>query len=196
MTGSAIRQLAAARDVAWVCAAFVETTVQVWDVIRQQKLSEFEARYDFGANNLAMHPDGKLIVSGISRKSGTVAAYEVPSGEQLWQIGRLPYPAGLRFSPLGDRISCTTRNRRVERIDTTSGLVLETIDNADDFFEDANRHSLVARKSGRFYLLKSSIDSKGKEFRIPKMTFSVLDVAFAPDSVYITEPGGPVRCFE
>lgn len=35
-----------------------------------------------------------------------------------------------------------------------------------------------------------------KCFRIPKVTFGLLDAVFSPDALCLTEPGGPVRCLD
>ncbi len=48
MFKSAIRSLACGRESQVVAAAFVEKTVQIWEVASSRLVSQFETVYDFG----------------------------------------------------------------------------------------------------------------------------------------------------
>ena len=196
MMRSAIRQLAAARNVALVSAAFDETTVQLWDIARRQQIGEFQARFAFGANNLALHPDGGRIATGISSGRGTIASYEGPDGVMVWQRGRISYPARLRFSPSGHHISCTIDNRKVELIDAKTGVTNVVHDGVRNYFEGDFGQRLIVPTSGAGYVLRADAELSENEFRIDKLTFAPLDAAFGPDRLYLTESGGPVRCID
>ncbi len=191
MTGSAIRQLAAARTVPLICAAFDESIAQIWDVGAQQKIGEFSARFVFGANNLAMHPEGEFVVTGISARNGSIASYKLPNGESMWLRDRMSYPADLRFGQSGQCVSFTLKGRRVERVDPRTGVTVEVLQNTRDYMESSNEYALAAPLSGSNYLLRTE-----HEIPIPKLTFAILDVAFGADSLCITESGGPVRCID
>lgn len=198
MIDSAIRELAAAADAPLVCAAFVDTTIQAWDISTQQQIVQFDGRFESGANNLAVHPDGSIVVSGISAKNGILSAYKTQSGMAVWQKSRVVYPARLRFSLLGNQLTYITRNRRLERIDGDSGLSISSLDGVLQCFDDASGDSLIARKAGYLYSVSAcgELSAPERSLRIEKSSFYVLDAAFAPDSVYLTEAGGSVRCIE
>src|SRR5580704_7986996 len=108
MIGSAIREIAAAETSPLICAAFNERIVQIWDIDTQQQVNEFSARFSFGARTLAMHPDGKGVVTGVSAaRNGCIVSYSVPSFDSMWRRDRLPYPAYIRFGRSGLDLYCT-----------------------------------------------------------------------------------------
>lgn len=187
--GSAIRELAAARTTPTICAAFVETVVQVWDIATQSQTGECLARYSFGASNLAMHPDGHSFVTGLAAGKDGLDMYKAPDAALLWRRERMSHPHSLRFAPSGKQLSCTTHNSRVvERIDAATGATFQVIRDAKGYIESAHGCVLIIPKSKPNYLLLCE-----QEVPIPKLTFAALDVAFTEDAVCLTESGGPVR---
>jgi len=191
MIGSAIRELSAARTVPLICAGFVESTVQIWDLLTQQKTGEFAAHFEFGSTNLALHPGGESVVTGISAKRGSIASYKVPNGELIWLRDRLPDPGRIRFSQSGKHVSFSFNTRRIERVDALTGNTTEVLRQIDHYIEGPNGYALTVPSTGSTYLLR-----KEHEIPIPKLTFAVLDVAFGPDRLCITESTGPVRCLD
>lgn len=190
MTGSAIRELAAARTAPLVCAAFDEATIQVWDLSTQRKTGEFAARFASGGGNLALHPGGDSVVTGVSRKNGTIASYKVPGGEPMWLHDRLAYPAKIGFGSSGDSLFCTLDNRRVQRFDTRTGDKTELLQKTVQYIEGPDGHALTAASGGDYFL------GKEQAIPIPKLTFAILDVAFGGDCLCISESTGPVRCID
>ena len=188
MIGSEIRELSAARTVPLICAGFDESTIQVWDLLTQQKIGEFAARFAFGAKNLAVHPGGESVVTGISAKNGSIASYQVPGGGPMWLRVRMPYPGRIRFSQSGQDLSYTLHNRTVERADAHTGGTTEVLQDTVRYFEGPNGYALTAPTASSYLLLS------GHEIPIPKLSFAVLDVAFGADHLCLTESEGPVRC--
>jgi len=189
MIGSAIRELSAARTVLLICAGFVESTVQIWDLLTQHKTGEFAAQFEFGSTNLALHPDGEYVVTGISGRKGSIANYKLPDYELVWLRDRLPDPGQIRFSQSGKHVSFSVNTRRIERVDALTGSTTEVLRQIDHYIEGPNGHALTVPSPGLTYLLRSE-----HEVAIPKLTFALLDVAFGPDRLCITESTGPVRC--
>jgi hypothetical protein len=189
MIGSAIRELSAARTVPLICAGFVESTVQIWDLLTQEKTGEFAARFDFGSRSFAMHPAGESIVTGISARNGDVACYKVPGGELIWLRNRIRYSGQIRFSQSGKHVLFTVDNRRIERVDALTGRTTEVLKDTVHYIEGPNGYALTVPRSASTYLLRSE-----HEIPIPQLTFAVLDVAFGADRLCITESGGPARC--
>jgi hypothetical protein len=194
LIGSAIREFASGHRTPWVCAAFNERFIEVWDLATRQQLAGFEAQFVSGAANLALHPSGTLIATGISEaRKGVIATYELPVGNLLWERKRLSYPDRLRFSPSGEHLYGTINNGRVDQLDARTGEVSRVINNACDYCPGPYRNSLIVPKSGSAYLIGGTGEYAKHDFQIPKLTFAVLDVAFAPNRVFLTESGGPVR---
>lgn len=191
MIGSEIREIVAARTVPVICAAFNETTVQIWDVAAQRRIGEFSARYSFGSRNLAMHPDGECIVTGAPAKKGYIASYTVPDGELLWLRETVLYSAYVRFGHLGKCVSFTIDNRRVEKVDSRTGVTVEALRNVCEYFELSNKLTLEAFVRGTSYMLRGD-----HEILIPMVTFAILDATFGVDSICISESTGPLRSID
>jgi WD40 repeat protein len=142
MIGSAIREIAAARTVPLICAAFNEDITQVWNLESPQQLSEFSARFTFGARTLGMHPDGTSIVTGVSATDGSIASYSVPDGALMWLRHAVVYATRIQFGQSGQYIYCTLQNRKVERIDALTGITKEVFRDAAFYVEGPDMYSL------------------------------------------------------
>jgi WD40 repeat protein len=190
MLASAIRELSASINSQWIAAGYFEKTIQIWDPNSRERISEFPTVFSSGAKNLALAPDGKRLVAGLSRPRGKVAAYEVPSGRKLWDLN-LPYPTKLQFSPSGDSILCTTNQQSVLRLDAQRGNILETKNGTRRYIEDLSGDVLrvPANEADSICLIRG-----GHTFNLYKPSRWVLDATFSPDSVCISEANGPVRC--
>src|ERR1041385_2412477 len=105
MISSAIREMAAARTVPLISAAFYEGHVQIWDLDSQRMRGEFPIRFRNGSWSLTMHPDGEFIVAGLSAKRGSVIAYTTPNGAIMWRRDGIEEGCCLRFDRSGHRVS-------------------------------------------------------------------------------------------
>ncbi len=182
-------ELSAAQTVPLICAAFNESIIQIWDLQTQQKTEEFATQFASGARNLALHPSGNSVVTGISTKNGRMFSYAVPGGELMWRCDRLSYPAEIRFNTSGEYFFRTLDNRRVEQIATSTGEKIRVFQDTIHYIEGPDGQVFIDPRSNQGYLLRGK-----HEISIPKLTFAVLDVAFHNDRLCITESGGPVRC--
>lgn len=195
MIGPAVRQLAAARNTSWICAAFVEKIIQVWDLATRRQIGQFDSVFDFGAHNLALHPDGRWIVAGRSgRRSGVVVSYDGPGGAILWRRDRLAFPAGLQFSPSGSHVYYTSDNRSVHKVDAEAGQT-SVIRGTCNYFEGPYGFDLIIPSSASAPYVVSTTDASEK-FTVSRLSFAVLGTAFSPDCVFLTESGGSVRCVD
>jgi hypothetical protein len=190
MVGSAIREIAVARTVPLISAAFYEGRVQVWNLNSQRMEGDFPIRKN-GLKNLIMHPAGESIVSGFSARRGTVIAYATSDGAILWRRDKIEEGGFLHFDRSGLRVSFSRgRRESVERVDARTGLTLDVLEHTGRYFEGLGHTALLASSSLPNYIIRQ-LDH---EVAIPKLTFALLDVTFGPMTICLTESGGPVRC--
>ena len=191
MLDSAIRELAASKSATWIVAAFFEKTIQIWDLNSRRRISEFPTVFCAGARNLALAPGGEMVVAGASTSQGEVACYELPSGRRIWER-KFAYPSWLRFHPSGQSIVCTENRQSVIRLDADTGNTLQIIEGTRQYIEGPSGDTLsIPPKNGnsRFNLIE-----KGRNFKIDRLGFAVLDAQFSPHFLCLSEARGPVRC--
>ena len=193
MRASAIRELTASRQSPRIAAAAFERMVQIWDLSAGEKVAEFDTVFSFGGRRLALDPSGKLCVAaGWTRGlRGGVACYEAVSGTLRWHRTDLRQTQRVRFSPSGTTAWQVPDAGPSACLDALTGDTLETIPSLKDIYDSAYSDSLLLEKRKRDYVLRD-----GRDLRIPRLTSSVLDAEFGPDTLCISEMGGPVRCFE
>src|ERR1051325_6314794 len=57
LIASVIREFAVSRTPQLIAAAYFEKTIQIWNPLTQEIISEIHTIYSFGARNLALSPD-------------------------------------------------------------------------------------------------------------------------------------------
>jgi WD40 repeat protein len=191
MIASAIREFAASTNPIYVAAAFLEETVQIWDLKSCERIGEIPTIFCSGATNLAIAPTGGVLVAGLSKSRGSVAAYDIPNGKKIWEQ-RFVYPSSLRFSLSGQSVLCTQNRRTVSRLDVNTGAVLEVSEGI---------RRLVEAESGDWLSVPAEgggdptrIFSAGHIFDIGGPKIAGLDARFSPHSICLSEVRGPVRC--
>lgn len=193
MIASAIREMAAARNVPRISAAFYEGHVQIWDLDSQQIQGEFPIRFRNGSASLTMHPEGECIVAGFSAKRGGIIAYTSPEGAILWRRNEIDEGSFLRFDRSGLRVSFSRgRREKVERVDAHSGATVEILEHTGRYIDGPNNVALLVSSSEPNYFLVQ----RDHSVSVPKLTFGLLDAAFGPTTVCISESTGPVRCID
>src|SRR5579862_6759895 len=193
MIASAIRALAVSSNSASIAAALFSKKIQIWDPRSRKMIGEFTTIFQAGAGNLAMAPDGGMLVAGLSRNPGAVAAYEIPSGKELWRRGELNYPSSLQFDSKVQSILCTVDDKSVLRLEVGSGTTIEEIGDTSRRVEGPYGSTLVVppRRSKLPYRLVTGDNS----FDVDPASFALLGAAFSPWSACLTEAGGTVRSF-
>jgi hypothetical protein len=218
MIASAIRELAASKGSASIAAGFFDKKIQVWDVKSEKMICEFAAVFQMGALNLAVAPDAGVLVTGLSRRAGVLAAYEIPSGRKLWERERLIYPRYLGFDSTGKSILCTVNEgRSVLRLEPGSGGTIEEIKGCSRYIDGSYTGALrvPAAKKLRFHVLQVydashrverlsvPVEEKKRPYRltagnhsfeISAFGIALLDATFSPHSVCLSESRGSVRC--
>jgi hypothetical protein len=97
----------------------------------------------------------------------------------------------LRFSRNGDTIWCVTASGPTKILDARTGEILETRLELKDLFESSSSTALLLEERKRDYILRNC---DGGSCHVSRLTFAILDAAFSPDSLCISESRGLVRC--
>lgn len=195
MIRTAIFELAAARNSPLIAAAFDETTVELWDVRSRKKTGEVRTRFASGAENLALSPDGRMLVTGLSRPGGEIAAHDTATCAELWRRKGIRYPSRLRFHPVGAHLTCAVDRKKIELIAAATGHTVNRIARAKRYFEGEHGQALaVPNPEGAPYRL--DVEPGERSFRIESLTPVILDACFSRTSVYLSEFCGLVRCID
>jgi hypothetical protein len=191
MRKSAIRELAASTEATRVAAAFSQKTVQIWDLATSELVRQFETVFYFGGERLTLDAAGQRCVAAAWNKGrrGGVACYEADSGKLVWHRQDLRHTQRVRFSPTRNAFWCVPESGRTRLLDPNSGSDVDSIVGLRNLFDSGYSRDLLLEKRKRNYILKN-----GKPREIPRLTFAILDAAFGPKSLAISESGGPVRC--
>lgn len=196
MIASAIRSLASGRESRIIAAAFVEKTVQIWDLDSCRQISQFNTVYDFGGEigRLTISPTGNRCVCAASTggRKGGVGCYEAATGQVAWHRPELKQTQWVSYSPSGDFVWWMPETGSTRQLNSGNGDPDRLLRDTAQVFEDrySNALFIVPRNRAKSYLFGES-----NEHRIRRVGFAVLDVAFAPDCLCVTEATGPTRCF-
>lgn len=199
-TYSAIRHFDAPYDGPRIVAGDNANNVYVCQFKGRKRIMTFKALLDSLGSRLAINPRGDICAVGSDRFGG-LTCYAADTGDVICvrdDLGRLHR---VSYSHDGSRLYCYRNAGRLTVLDAETG-------------EDVDRYPLISRLYGGPFQpieLLDKTSSKGQgdtgpvELRkvdgkriasIVRETFAILDVAFGPDRLCITESGGPVRCLE
>jgi hypothetical protein len=187
MRASAIHELAATDESSIVAAAFFEKTVQIWSWKTGQQLGEFQTMFDPGGRRLALTPDGSACIVGAWGQPGRGArglgAYSIPDGKLLWNRNDIRHIQNVRLSGSGREIYCGVQDASAHIIETTTGATIGRVRATQKIFGSPyTSHQVIEQKRGR-YLVRGD-----REFDIQPLSFALLDAAFSPDAVCLSEP--------
>jgi hypothetical protein len=190
---SAIRELAAARNAPRIAAAFFERTIQIWDLRSSKQMSEFDSVFASGGSRATLDPTGDVCVAAgwTGGKRGGVACYDALTGSPLWHRTDIQQTQFVRFSCIGDVIWCGAEAGRFQRLDTRTGATVDAVAGIKSVFDSPHSNLLLLETRTRGFLIRGS-----KDIRVPKLTSALLDAAFGPDTLCLSEAGGPVRCLD
>jgi len=195
---SAIRHLVAARSASTLLAGFADRTVQVWDLRACARNAEFETVLSFGGSRLALSPDGKRCVAASwnGGKRGGVACYDCVSGCAVWHRPEIRRTQRVLYSADGQSVWCVVDDGPLQRLDGGSGETREVGRGVRDIreSEDGGERLLATQKRGfRYFFL---IGQRSLFHIAPLVTGRVLDAAFTPEALCLSEGCGPTRCFD
>ena len=186
-----IRQLAPSWSGPKAALAEEACTVHVCDIVAGTQLTTFNTVLDFGGRRLAITSDGKTVVAGAYYIEG-IAGYSTADGTEIWRRKDLKKVQYIRFSLDDDKIYCGFEGKSFAVLRAATGRTITTWRGVKDVWESPFEPiRLVERRS-----LDLETNDGHKIASIPRATFGVLSLAFAPSLLCVSESTGPIRCLD
>jgi hypothetical protein len=192
-TASAIYELSAALNAPRIAAAFVEQTIQIWDLATSKQVSEFESVLTGGGDRLTLHPEGEICVAAgwTKGRQGGVACYDAAEGALRWHREEIKQSQFARFSFDGRTLWVGVEAGPLQVLETATGMTIDKFVGIKAVFDSPYSSLLLLETRKRGYFLQGT-----NKVRIPNLSFALLDAAFSPNRVCLSESGGPVRCLD
>jgi outer membrane protein assembly factor BamB len=184
-----IRQFAATWSGPVLAAGEFEKIVHIWDVESQKHLATFPTIMDFGGSRLAITSDGENLVAA-NYRLGHIAAYSTVDGTELWRRKDRRELGKVKVSLNDRRVFAFRGKRSYEVLSQETGKTISRLSTVHDLWESP--HEQVALVENDKLVLQTADECKLAS--IARESFAVLDVAFAPGYVCVSESGGPLRC--
>lgn len=186
---SSIHHLATSlRGHLFVAAEFKEV-VYVWDIESGKLINQLQTHLDFGGHRLSISEDGSLCAAGAYNVHG-IAVYDTYNGSLLWQRKDLKKVQWLQFSPVEQTLLAGFENKSLHILNSHTGETLKTFHGTRSCWRSPYEDIYLLEK------IHLEIYATAKQKTVEKIdrnTFAVLDIAFGPEIVYISESGGPLR---
>jgi hypothetical protein len=186
-----ITELATSWEGSTIAAGEPEGIVHIWDVGKNKSISTLDTILDFGGRRLAVTADGRHCVAGAYHVEG-IAAYSCAGAALAWRRKDLKKVQRIRVSLDDRRVYCCFDQSPCHVLNLETGETIKTWRGVRRVWESPYERLLL--------LEKQSLDIQTLEEQqvvaIPRETFAVLSMAFAPGRICISESGGPLRCID
>lgn len=196
-TNRPFQHLATTFDGTTIAFGEFKRVVHIFDLATNARISKFDTELDSGGSRLAIDPNGAFCAIA-SYDSNSVTLTDL-HGKQLWQRTDVDEIQTVRFSLDGNTLLCSHHRGIVSQFAVRTGATSRFNWFKKDFFgvED------VVESPYDEYVVVDRIDRDiritNKRFKhvadVKRKTFAVLDYAFAPEFLCISESGGPVTCY-
>jgi len=177
-----------------IALAEFEKTVQIFDIMEQKIISEFETILDFGGERLAISEDGQVCICGCWKRHG-ICGYETKTGKLIWQrkdLKKVQHIQILRSSK--NKVFTYFEIGPGRVLDLHTGKDLEKMPGVKYCFESKFQPINVLDKSTKIQLIdRNTLEVKAN---IQRQSFATLDIATSPDSIVVSESGAPLTCYD
>lgn len=162
-----------------------DRSVQVWSVERQEPESEFKTVLDFGGQRLALctTSDRMVVVAGAWERQG-ICGYDASTGNRLWQRKDLKQVQSVAPADDGSAVAACFDSRSMQVLEAVSGTTITTVRGVRGFWQSRHRAIAPAEVMGHVALLAT--DSWRVHWRAPVAGFGLLDAAFGPDALLVS----------
>lgn len=187
INASLIRQLATSGEI--VAAVDANDTIHVWSIASYTKLCEVTPFPKAPGIRVALSRDGGTLYAG-SWYAGGVIGYSLSEFRELWRRKDLVRFSSITADGWDGGLYCCFDGRASIRLDPPNGQTAEKLRGVKEIYASSHGDCYLVGGKHLDIVSKPTIT----RFAIPRLTFAVLAVAFAPDCVALSESGGPIRC--
>lgn len=133
--------------------------------------------FGFGGNRVTLNPTGEICAAAgwTKGKHGGVACYNALTGLLLWHRTDIRQTQFLRFSSGGEILWCGVEAGRFQQLDARTGVTVDSLIGVKTVIDSPHCDILLLETRRRGFLIRSAED-----FRVPNLTFALLDAAFQP----------------
>lgn len=164
--------------------------VSIWDIDEGTHKGSFRTHLDYGGHRLAISPDGQLCAAGAYSIYG-ISVYNVPDGSVVWTRKDLKKVQWLGFDPTSGNLLAGFDSKPLHVLNSRTGETLETLRGVRQ--KKCNPYNDTCLVDGTKLEIRGNA---GKPIVLQRCTFAILDGAFSPGVVYLTESGGPLRAID
>jgi outer membrane protein assembly factor BamB len=183
-----IRYLATSLSGSTLAAGEFERKVHVWDLAAANHLASFDTILSAGGTRLAITGDGKVCIAAAYYLEG-VAAYST-TGTEVWRRKDLTKAQKIKVSLDDHRVYCSFDEKSCQVLNRDSGKTIKAWPGVRNVWESPYEAVMLIEKR----TLELQTPDEKKVATLPRETFAVLHVAFAPSLVCVSESTGPLRC--
>jgi WD40 repeat protein len=184
-----VRHLAASAGSRLAVGGF-EERVEIWDLETAERVNGFSTVLEFGGQRLGLDASGNTCLAGAYHRFGVVA-YDVADGTSRWSRADIKRVQYIARSGDGRHAFVGVEGGSAEVVDLRDGKTVERLRGVRRVFENATGTARLVERNSPIVETSS-----GRSFRVRRSTFAILDVAFGPASVCVSEAGGPTRCLD
>lgn len=167
-----------------------ERTAHVFRLGESTCVSKIDTIMDGGGRRFAIVAGTGRLVAGAYSRNG-ISCYDLTTGEIFWSRRDLKSLQTLRYDSYTRTVSCFFEGRGALKISPADGSTIGRYQGVKDVFF-SRYHGTHVFEEARPYRIRCG----DFEDRIKPLSFGVLDVAFAPDCVALSEAGGGLRIFQ
>ncbi|MEM8666800.1 MAG: hypothetical protein AAGG48_04755 [Planctomycetota bacterium] len=192
-----IRRVATSYEGTMVAFSEFKKTIHVVDLASGSHVASFDLELDSGGSRLAIDPANSSCAAA-SFRNGSVTLADL-SGSVRWKRENLDGIQRVQFSNDGTRLYCV-HNRVLSQLDVRTGRQVPF--NMSEERCAGTRQLRESPFGERLVLDRYDADiqvttkSLKNVCQLRRKSFAVLDFAFTPDRLAITESGGPISCYD
>jgi hypothetical protein len=172
-----------------IAAVDANDTIHVWSLASYTKLCEVTPFSKAPGIRLALSRDGGTLYAG-SWYAGGAIGYSLSEFRELWRRKDLVRFSSITADGWEGGLYCCFDGRASIRLDPATGQTVEKLRGLREIYAGPQEDCYLVGRKHLDIVSKPTIT----RFTIPRLTFAVLAVAFAPDCVAVSESGGPIRC--
>jgi outer membrane protein assembly factor BamB len=188
-----IRHIATSFNGPVIALAEFEKRVQIFDINRLDTIAEFDTILSFGGRRLAIAANGEICICGCWARHG-ICAYDTTTGKLIWQRKDLKKVQRIQILQVDETKIFTSFERGASRIiDINTGADIDKISGARLLFNSKYAPVDIVDKSGKTQVVDRSTGKT--KLSMQSQSFATLDIAFAENSVAISEVAGPLSCY-